>query len=41
MRHALATSDIGVGVVVDADQLTLLVTTDGGIHERVIPAASA
>jgi hypothetical protein len=38
---ALDRSDIGVGVVVDADQLTLLVTTDDGVHERVIPAASA
>jgi len=37
---ALRNSDFGVGVVRDAEQLTLLVTTDGGVYERVIPSAT-
>ena len=37
---ALESSDIGIGVVTDADELTLLVTTADGVFERVIPNAS-
>lgn len=34
----LAASDFGVGIVTNADQLTLLVTTSQGVFERSIPA---
>jgi hypothetical protein len=33
-------SDIGIGVVRGAEELTLLVTTEDGVYERVIPTAS-
>ena len=33
-------SDIGLGVVRGADELTLLVTTEHGVYERAVPAAS-
>lgn len=33
-------SDIGLGVVRGAEELTLLVTTEHGVYERVVPAAS-
>jgi len=36
----LRSSDFGVGVVRDGEQLTLLVTTDDGVYERVIPSAT-
>ncbi len=36
----LAESDFGVGVVVDAEHTTLLVTTEQGIFGRIIPAAT-
>lgn len=38
--EALAASDFGVGILSDADQLTLLVTTEHGVFERSIPAAT-
>ncbi|GAA3597226.1 hypothetical protein [Streptomyces osmaniensis] len=37
---ALASSDIGLGRVEDTDTLTLLVSTPGGVYERVIPHAT-
>lgn len=37
---ALKRSDIGVGIVSDTDQLTLLVATANGVYERVIPDAT-
>lgn len=37
---ALASSDIGLGRVEDADKLTLMVSTAGGIYERVFPNAT-
>jgi hypothetical protein len=36
----LADSDIGVGVVLDAEHTTLLVTTEQGVFGRIIPAAT-
>jgi hypothetical protein len=36
----LAASDVGLGVVRDADQLVLLVTTSEGVYERRIPDAT-
>jgi len=37
---ALKHSDIGLGIVSGADQLTLLVATTDGVYERIIPDAS-
>ncbi|MFD9749162.1 hypothetical protein [[Kitasatospora] papulosa] len=37
---ALASSDIGLGRVEDNDQLTLMVSTAGGVYERVVPNAT-
>jgi len=37
---ALKHSDIGLGIVSDTDQLTLLVATADGVYERIIPDAS-
>jgi hypothetical protein len=37
---ALNDSDIGVGVVSDTEQLTLLVATANGVYERIIPDAT-
>ncbi|MFE5144131.1 hypothetical protein ACFRDV_42065, partial [Streptomyces fagopyri] len=37
---ALVSSDIGLGRVQDADTLTLMVSTSGGVFERVIPHAT-
>ncbi|UZI32279.1 hypothetical protein [Streptomyces sp. VB1] len=37
---ALASSDIGLGRVEDADRLTLMVSTAGGVYERVVPNAT-
>lgn len=37
---ALASSDIGLGRVQDADTLTLMVSTPGGVFERVVPHAT-
>jgi hypothetical protein len=37
---ALASSDIGLGRVQDADTLTLVVSTPDGVYERVVPHAT-
>lgn len=37
---ALAKSDIGLGVVTEADSLILVVATPNGVYERIIPDAS-
>ena len=37
---ALKQSDLGLGIVSDTDQLTLLVATADGVYERIIPDAS-
>ncbi|MGX7829657.1 hypothetical protein ACTG9Q_31675 [Actinokineospora sp. 24-640] len=36
----LATSDFGVGIVANTDYFTMLITTEQGVHERRIPAAT-
>lgn len=36
----LATSDFGVGIVANTDHFTMLITTEQGVHERRIPAAT-
>ncbi|UVS79421.1 hypothetical protein [Actinokineospora sp. UTMC 2448] len=36
----LATSDFGVGVVAGTDHFTMLITTEHGVYERRIPAAT-
>lgn len=41
LRRLAEHSDIGVGVVQNAHDLTLLVTTENGVYERVVPAPSA
>jgi hypothetical protein len=38
--HQLAQSELGIGVVRDADELTLILHTPDGVFERRIPAAS-
>jgi hypothetical protein len=37
---ALEASDLGLGVVAEADQVTLVVSTQHGVYERIIPDAS-